>query len=499
MKKARFSFKPSFLHLFTSLLIFLFVLGPIAAKAEDTNSIKALRQMGKAFATIADKASAAVVTIKAEKVETQPFYSIPNWPFGDPFGNDPFGDDLFERFFRRDSNRGRTRQREITRPVQGSGFIISSDGYILTNNHLVGGSKKVYVKLESEPEIKAEIVGTDPATDLAVLKINKNNLSFLELADSDKLEVGEWVLAIGNPFGLSHTVTAGIVSAKGRSGFSFSGESPEYQDYIQTDAAINRGNSGGPLMNLDGKVVGINAAIIGPGGNIGIGFAIPINMAKGIYNQLITGGKVIRGYLGVALQNLDPEMASSLGLKDVKGVILPEIVPDSPAEKAGLKQGDIVVELNGKPVESDVDFRNKIAAFKPGTKIELTILREGKRKTITVELVERKQEQTQSPEKQQPNVQEKLGITVQNLTDDLAERLGYQGQQGVVVTEVEPGSAAERQGLTAGLLIIEINQKKIKNTNDFNEALKDAKEGDNILFLVRNQNGSRFVVLRLEE
>jgi serine protease Do len=501
MKKACFKQKkPSFLLLFSLLLISSVILAPAAVKAEDADSIKALRQMGKAFAGIADKASAAVVTIKAEKVETQSFNSIPDWPFGDPFGNDPFEDDFFKRFFRRDSNRRLPQQREITRPVQGSGFIISADGYILTNNHLVGGAKKVYVKVGEEADIKAEVIGTDPPTDLAVIKIKKENLPFLELGDSDKLEVGEWVLAIGNPFGLSHTVTAGIVSAKGRSGFSFSGESPAYQDFIQTDAAINPGNSGGPLIDLDGKAVGINAAIVGAGVNIGIGFAIPINMAKGIYEQLISGGKVVRGFLGVSIQDLTPEMADSLGIKDAKGAIIPEVQEDSPADKAGIKPGDVIVELDGKAVENANDLSTRIAAMKPGTTVKLTVIREGKRQTITAELEERKFGEEQGAEKeQQPSVQEKLGISVQNLDATIAERLGYKDQQGVIITQVEQGSAADREGLSTGMLIIEANQKKIKNTDDFKEALKDVKEGDNVLLLVKNQYGSRYLVLRLEE
>jgi serine protease Do len=494
----KFGFKPSFLLLFCFLFTFLFVLGPIAAKAEDGNSIKALRQMGKAFAGISEKASPAVVSIKAQKVDTQPYLVMPDWPFSGP--TDPFGNDLFDKFFRNDMPRGKLQQRKVIRPVQGSGFIISSDGYILTNNHLVGESEKVYVKVGNESEIKAKVIGADRDSDIAVIKIDKKNLPFLELADSDKLEVGEWVLAIGNPFGLSHTVTAGIVSAKGRSGFSFGGESPQYQDFIQTDAAINPGNSGGPLINLDGKVVGINAAIIDRGGgNIGIGFAIPINMARNIYDQLVSKGKVVRGYLGITIQDLTAEMAESLGIKDSKGAIIPEVKEGSPADKAGIKQGDVIVELEDKGVENANDLSARIAALKPGTKVNLTIVRDGKRKTITADLEERPQDLTKSTEKQQPDIQEKLGLTVQNLSDDLAEKLGYQDQQGVVITQVEQGSVAERQGLTAGSLIMEINQKKIKNTKDFSNALKDAKEGDNILFLIKDQYGSKFVVLRLEE
>lgn len=491
---------PSFRFIFIfSVLVLLFIFAPLSAAAQDTNSIAALRQMGKAFAGIAEKASPAVVSIRAEKVFTQPYYIMPDWPFGDE--SDPFGDDFFDRFFRRDFPRSRQRQRErkIIRPVQGSGFIISADGYILTNNHLVGEAEKVFVKFAEDAEIEAKVIGTDPATDLAVIKIKKNNLPFLELADSDNLEVGEWVLAIGNPFGLSHTVTAGIVSAKGRSGFSFSGDRPEYQDFIQTDAAINPGNSGGPLINLDGKAVGISTAIVSrSGGNMGIGFAIPINMAKSIYKQLIEEGKVTRGYLGVHIQDLSPEMAESLGLKDTKGAIVPEIKEDSPADKAGLKSGDVIVEFDGKPVKSANELSRSVAAMKPGTKVEIVILREGKRKILTAELIEKTDEEEPEAEKE-PDVLEKLGFSVQELSDGLAERLGFEGLSGVVVTQVEPRSLAERRGITAGMLIMEVNQKKIKNTKDFNEEIGKAEKGSNILLLVKDQYRRFFIVLPIPE
>ncbi len=241
-------------------------------------------------------------------------------------------------------------------------------------------------------EIEAKVVGTDADTDVAVVKIDGNDLPYLKLADSDKLQVGEWVIAIGNPFGLSHTVTAGIVSAKGRSGLPLEGIS--YQDFIQTDAAINPGNSGGPLINLDGKAVGINTAIIGPGGNIGIGLAIPINIAKGVQQQLIGTGKVVRGWVGIAMTQLTPELAEGLGLaKDTKGVAVSQVFEGSPAEKAGIKHNDVIVEFEGEPVESDNEFRNRVAMLKPGTEVKLVVLRNGERKTFTVTLAERPPEE----------------------------------------------------------------------------------------------------------
>lgn len=294
-----------------SIFLLLF-LTPLSALAQDTSSIDTLRQMGKAFAAIAEKASPAVVGITVNQVVTREYSDVPEWPSGSPFD-----DEFFKRFFGDDFFRHyrRSPQQKSQQMVQGSGFIVSSDGYILTNNHVVEDAEEITVKLADGRDFEAEVIGADPDTEVAVIKIDAENLPTLELADSDKLEVGEWVIAIGNPFGLSHTVTAGIVSAKGRSGFNFSGHKPKYQDFIQTDASINPGNSGGPLLNLDGKVVGINTAIFGPGRNIGIGFAIPINIGKFIYDRLIKGEPIAHGVLGVDIRDLNPDLAESLGLE----------------------------------------------------------------------------------------------------------------------------------------------------------------------------------------
>jgi len=474
-----------------SLILLLFFV-PLSASAQDANSIDTLRQMGKAFAKISEKASPAVVGIKASQTVTQ---QMPDWPFGDPFSDD----DIFEHFFGRPSPRQRQRSpqtRQFQQLAQGTGFIVSSDGYILTANHLVGEAEKVMVKQGNNQEVEAKVIGTDPASDVAVIKIDGNKLPFLELADSDKLEVGEWVLAIGNPFGLSHTVTAGIVSAKGRSGFQLA----EYEDYIQTDAAINPGNSGGPLLNLDGKVVGINTAIVtghlAYRGNIGIGFAIPINMAKSIYNQLVETGKVVRGFLGVGIQDLTAENAPFFGLKqDTKGVLVPEVTKGSTAEKAGLKPGDVIIELNGKPVETAKELQGRVAALKPDTDVELVVLRDGKRETVSAKLSER-------PPKEQvakggPETLEKLGLVVQNLTDDLAKQYGYEGLAGVIVTQVEPGSIAELAGITPGALIMEVNRKPVENTKSFKQAIEDAAKEDAVLLRIKQGQAAVFVVLKL--
>jgi len=473
-----------------STLIVLFTFSAsLPALAQDNTSIDTLRQMGKTFSKIAEKSSPAIVGLKAEKTIADEEQSLRDWPFGDQFE-----DEFFDYFFRRRSPRQPSPQPKFRQLAQGSGFIISSDGYILTNNHLVGKAEKIMVKLTDGREFEAKLIGTDPESDVAVVKIDANDLAFLELADSDTIEVGEWVLAIGNPFGLSHTVTAGIVSATGRSGVGIA----TYEDYIQTDAAINPGNSGGPLINLDGKVIGINTAIISQsGGNMGIGFAIPINMAKSIYDQLVESGTVDRGFLGVSIQDLTPELAASFGLKDIKGVLIPEIIEGSAAEKAGLKQGDIIVELDGQPVEKAGALQNRIAMLKPGTNVQLVVLRNENRKTITVELGKRPT-QTQlagTP----PEVMEQLGFSVQNLTEDIAKRFSYEVLEGVVVNSVSPGSLAELADIRPGTLIMEVNRKPVKNTEEFSKAIEEATKEGTVLLLVRDNRNTRFVVLKLPE
>ncbi len=459
-------------------LIFFLLVGSVPAFAEDANSIDSLRRMGKAFASIAEK------TVSQGSPEMRGF------PFGEPF--DPFNDDFFDYFFHRQLPRSQTPRPKARQLAQGSGFIISPDGYILTNNHLIGDAEKVTVKLGENTELEAKVIGTDPESDVAVIKIDKDNLPFLELANSDSLEVGEWVIAIGNPFGLSHTVTAGIVSAKGRSGFRIA----DYEDFIQTDAAINPGNSGGPLLNLDAKVVGINTAIVSrTGGNLGIGLAIPVNMAKTAYEQLVKGGTVVRGFLGVSIQDLTAELAKSFNLKETKGVLIADVTRDSAADKAGLKQGDIVVEFDGQHVDKASVLQSRVATLKPGTSAKVVVLRDGDRKEFTVEIGKRPPKDQLAAGKSQTLKQ--LGISVQNLTSDIAERFGYQGLSGVVVAEVEPGSLAELAGITQGTLIMEVNRKAVKNTKDFGEAVEQASREGSVLLLIKDEQYSRFVVLTL--
>jgi len=455
--------------------LFLLFATPLSTLAADPDSISALKQMGKAFASIAENASPAVVGLRAEKTTPEDRRTL---------RESPFGDDFFEYWF------GIPRQRSPRRYQQpmtalGSGFIISSDGYILTNNHMVEGAEKVTVELADGRKFTAEIIGTDPDSDIAVIKIDADGLPSLELADSDKLEVGEWVLAIGNPLGFSHTVTAGIVSAKGRSvGLA------NIENFIQTDAAINRGNSGGPLLNLEGKVVGMNTAIYGATGNIGIGFAIPVNMAKHVYKQIREGGAVERAFLGIKFEQLTPAVAASIGLEeDTKGVIIIEVVEDSAAEKAGLKPYDVIVEFEEQSVDKSNEFLNRVAMLSPGTEVELVVLRDGERKEFTIELGKRPPEDVMRGELPEKTIEE-LGFSVTNLTEALAEQLGYEGDGGVVVREVIPGSQAAQAGIVPGSLIKEVNKQRIHNTNDFNEEIKKAQQKGTALLLIRQENSS---------
>jgi serine protease Do len=464
-----------------AFLMVIFISLPNLVHAQE-KALENLKDTGKAFASVAREASPAVVFIKVEKtITTSPSMG-------------PFNDDFFKRYFGEPAPgqpQNPSPQQKHMLQGQGSGFIISSDGYILTNNHVVGDADKVLVKLLDGREFTAKTIGTDPPTDVAVIKIDAKNLPILPLGDSGKLEVGEWVLALGNPFGLSHTLTAGIISALGRSRIGIA----DYEDFIQTDAAINPGNSGGPLINLEGQAIGINTAIFSQsGGYMGIGFAIPINLVKEINNQLIEHGSVTRGYLGVTAQELTPELAQSFGLKDDKGALVAQVTPDSPAQKAGLKQGDMIVKFNGEPIDAIVPFRNKIAMTVPGTTVELTIIRDGKEKVFPVTI-----EKMPSPEQvaaSRPEGVDKLGVTVVTLTKEMADQYGYQGEKGVLVTQVDPGSVAARAGIRPGILVQEVNRKRIRDTNEFKQAVEGKTT---VLLLVKDKRGSQYVALQLDK
>ncbi len=394
-----------------------------------------------------------------------------------PFmGNDPFGE-LFGQFFGQQSPNQQRKQQGM-----GTGFIISSDGYILSNNHVVKGADEVMVKLDDGREIKAEIKGVDDKLDVALLKISdKSVLPFAELGDSDKLEVGEWVMAIGNPFGLSHTVTAGIVSAKGR----VIGSGP-YDDYIQTDASINPGNSGGPLFNSAGKVVGINTAIIANGQ--GIGFAIPINMAKSVAEQLKTTGKVTRAYLGVNFDVLSPKLAKSLGLTFDKGVIVTHIEKNSPADKAGLKVEDLIVSFDGRPISAETDLPKVVASTKVGKTVKISVYRKGKRVELQATVGQAKGSAGDGSGITPATAS--IGISVRELTPELSRQLGLKDSKGVVVSDVKPGSSAEEAGMVRGDLILEFNGHSIDNIESFSAIASKVTKGELVRLLLRRPDGN---------
>jgi len=471
------------------LLVLSCAANSFASDIDDQN-IALLDRTAKAFAAVVKKAVPAVVFVRVEKTVESRGTASP-FQFQDPF--DFFNDPFFERFFGPHFQPRRRMPRKFQQRGQGSGFIISKDGYILINNHVVGDADLIKVKLSDGREFKAKVIGTDPQSDVAVIKIDATNLPVLRLGDSDKLEVGEWVIAIGNPFGLSQTVTVGVVSAKGRSRIGIN----DYEDFIQTDAAINPGNSGGPLVNIHGEAVGMNTAIFSrSGGYMGIGFAIPINMAKAIKDQLLKKGKVTRGWLGVVIQDIDEELAKSFGLEKTEGVLIAEVSEGSPAEKAGLKQGDIILRLNGKKVDDLGELRNKIALTAPGTKVKLEVLRENKRRTIQVTIGEQPAGRTIGMA--QHEILGKIGLVVQDLTEELAKQFGYRESQGVLVAEVEPGSPAARVGIRPGHLIEEVNRKRVHNMDEFVRALAQSKKTKSVLFRVRDGEFSRYVAIRIE-
>ncbi|MEI6208207.1 MAG: Do family serine endopeptidase [Desulfuromonadales bacterium] len=399
-----------------------------------------------------------------------------------PFGNNLF-DDFFNRFFDEMPQQRPRREQNL-----GTGFIISPDGYILTNNHVVNGADEVMVKLSDGREVKGEIKGVDEKVDLALIKISdKEKLPFAELGDSDALEVGEWVMAIGNPFGLSHTVTAGIVSAKGR----VIGSGP-YDDYIQTDASINPGNSGGPLFSAQGKVIGINTAIIAGGGG-GIGFAIPISMAKTVVSQLRDSGKVTRGYLGVRFQPLTPDLAKTFGLDSDKGALIAAVEKDTPAERAGLKAGDVILEFDGKPIIEGNELPRLVAATPVDKQVKLVIFRDGKKLDVPLVVGKLKDGGTGSPSGSS-NESDKIGITVEELKKEMADRLGIRDSKGLVITEVKPGSPAEDAGVSPGSIVIEINGQRPETLAAFSAITAKLKKGDVVRLLLRRPDGSAYYV-----
>lgn len=464
------------------LIVSLLGLPALAAEAE-TNGIETLRKTSKAFSEVAKKTTPAVVAVKVRtKIE------VSSMDFG--LGS-PFDDEFFERFFGRRFPRAPQEPQERWREGQASGFIISPDGYILTNNHVIDGADEISVVLQDGRTFeKIKLIGADDKTDVALLKIeNIDNLPCVELGDSDDLEIGEWVIAIGNPFGLTETLTVGVVSALGR---KLGGEG--FQDFIQTDAAINPGNSGGPLLNLDGKVVGINSAIItGDRGYMGIGLAVPINMAKSIKDQLVSTGKVQRGYLGISMQEITPDIAEFFKLKDSKGALITDIVKDSPADRAGLQKDDVIVQVGTKKIEDVQDVRNVIGFTAPDTVVEMTIIRNGKEKKLNVKVGS--QEESELADTSATGRQ--LGLKVAAIDEEMAEKYKTAAGKGVVVTEVKSGTAAAFAGLHEGMIIYEVNRVPVNTVAEFNQALKESEKTKKVLLLVKLGRYTQYVVLSL--
>lgn len=441
------------------------------------------------FAPIVKKAMPAVVNISSSKVVKD--QGMPQGFFDDPF---------FRQFFGGRIPQQQQRPRSERATSLGSGVVVSPDGYILTNNHVVEGATDVKVSFANKEEYPAKVIGTDKYTDVAVLKIDKRGLTTLPFADSSHAEVGDVVLAIGEPFGLGQTVTMGIISAKGRAGLGIE----RFEDFIQTDAAINRGNSGGALIDTRGELVGINTAILSgeTGGNQGIGFAIPANMARNIMDQILKKGKVTRGYMGILPQELTPEMAKAFGMPNGRGVAVAQVEPSSPAEKAGLKVGDVITAVNGTPVEDVNSFRLQIAGFAPGTTVHLKVARNGQNLDLPVTLGEFNLEAEANGRQQGPNLPgtgEKgalRGVSVQGLNSDLRREMQLpEGTTGVVITDIDQDSPAAAAGLEQGDVIVQVNHKPVNTVADFNSAVREGASRESTLLLVRNQQGTRFVVV----
>lgn len=443
------------------------------------NGTNLLEQTSKAFTQIAKTAMPATVFIKA---------TISQNGMGMPY--DPYQEEFFRRFFG-----GTPQQPQGPQMSGGSGFLISSDGYVVTNNHVIQDASCITVVLNDGREFAAAVTGTDPRTDLAVLKIDARDLPCLSFGDSEALEIGEWVVAIGTPFALEASLTVGVVSAKGRQDLGIT----SIEDFIQTDAAINPGNSGGPLLNLQSQVIGVNTAIMSrSGGYMGIGFAIPSHMAKQVVEQIIQNGSVKRAYLGIYMQPIDKDLAEALNLPTTEGILVSEVIQGSPADAAGLKQGDVIVSYNGKAAKSPAKLRSDIALMPPGTPLKLAVLRQGKNLTLTVPLGTMSDSEVVCAEFTQ-----KLGIEVENLTPELASKLGYGPDiQGVVISKVKQGSPAAMAGLRPYFLITGVavnwnDQRPIHNTGEFNDALKNMGDRKHIILIVRQQNYQRYYTIRI--
>jgi serine protease Do len=449
------------------------------------------------FVEIAKKQNPAVVNVstKSKAEAEQKNFRVPKpsprpGP-GQGQSPDPFRD-FYDRFFGERPDQKRPKQ------GMGSGFVIDKEGHILTNYHVIEGADEIVVLLDdkgNEKEYTATLVGSDPKTDIALIKINREpgdtqEFPFLKLGSSENLEVGEWVVAIGNPFGLSHTVTVGVVSALGRS----IGAGP-YDEFIQTDASINPGNSGGPLINIEGDVIGINTAIISgnTGGNVGIGFAIPINIAKGILMDLKESGTVTRGWLGVMIQKITPELAKSFGLSQSEGALVGDVIPDGPAAKGGIKRGDVIVRFNDQKVKDMEDLPKIVAATRPNSVVDVEVIRDGSSQTLRVHIELLKDSRETVVAKADP-----MGMQVQDITEELAQGLKLEGVEGVLVSDVTAGNAASEAGIRRGDVISEMNRGPVRNMQDYNGLLASIDKGSSVLFLIKRGGSTIYIAVKVE-
>jgi serine protease Do len=437
---------------------------------------------GRGYSAVVKRVVPAVVNISSSKVVKQAAMETPQ-------GVDPF----FRQFFGNDFNRRFNVPQERTEKALGSGVIVAPEGYILTNNHVVEGAKEVTVTLHDKREFKARVVGTDPRTDVAVLKIEGSNFPALTLADSSKVEVGDFVLAIGDPFGVGQTVTSGIVSATGRGGLGIE----QVEDFIQTDAPINPGNSGGALVDDEGHLIGINTAILAgnSGGNQGIGFAVPVNMARHDLNEILAHGKVEHGYLGILPQDVTPALAKAFNTSETNGALVGEITPNSPAAHSGLKQGDMIVAVNGQPISDASQLRSRIGMMDPNTTVTLKVVRDGRTQDVAVTLGEfpTKEERASIQNEDSNSLQ---GVNVENLTPETAQELKIPADtKGVVVNQVNPGSRAADAGLQPGDVIQQVNHQLVASVNDYNHAMGAAKKGQPVLLLVDRSGNSMFLAV----
>lgn len=459
--------------------------------AIDPQTVMPAEQLGKAYAEVAAHVKPAIVSVYSEKMVKQ---------------SDQSADEMLRRFFGQDfpggNHGGHNHGGGVMQRGMGSGMIIDKKGRILTNFHVVSDVDDIKVQLADKRRFEAEIVGTDPASDIAVIRIKgevPSDLPTVELGDSDAMQVGNIVMAIGSPFGFIQTVTTGVLSATGRAGIGIN----TYEDFLQTDAAINPGNSGGPLVNMRGQVIGINSVIATSIGQFaGVGLAIPINMVKAVLPTLASGGKIVRGYLGVGIQELTGDLAQQFGANTVNGALVSDVSKGEPADKAGLKPGDIILRYDGKSIQDTAHLKNMVAATRPGTEVKLDILRDGKQQTLTAtvgrlapesEVASVESEPAGASKESKPSG--KLGVSVQQLTPGLAQQLGYQGDKGVVVTDVQEGGAASIAGLKEGDLILEANHQQISTPADLRRIIENEKKGASTLLRVKRDKQTVFVLV----